>query len=87
MATKKNDIVALRVERLGWKKECVDALNEDIRNKFEKRKEAVDMYIDGYTLNEIESRTGIDKANIARYVNKCIERKSNEDDKNAVGYE
>lgn len=47
------------------------------REKYSARKKAVDMYIDGYEIKEIEKKTGIHHTKVIRLVEKCLEPDEN----------
>lgn len=71
MANKKYNLSMLKLERLEWKNVLIDVLDRTAKEIFLSRKNAVDMYIDGFTLREIEEKTNINKASIRMYVEKC----------------
>ena len=50
---------------------------EEKRELFRQQKRAVNMYIDGYSLNDISKNTGIIVQNILRLVNRCMKQKMN----------
>lgn len=84
MANKKYNLSTLKIERLEWKNVLVDVLDNTAREAFLSRKKAVDMYIDGFTLKEIEDKTNINKVSINKYVEKC--RAINPQDNQPYGY-
>jgi putative transposase len=84
MATKKLNIEILKVERENWKNVCEEVLVEEIKVIYIKRKEAVDMYIEGYSLTDINSKTGIDKSTVIKLLKKCLSY--NKDTGEVLGY-
>jgi Integrase core domain. len=72
MASKKYDISELQAFRDEWADIPVDVIPEKHRNIFQKRKNAIDMYIDGYKMSEIERHTSIKHSNLPKLLNKCI---------------
>ena len=76
-------LVELRQSRELWHDINIDALSDDIREKFVARKKAVDLYIDGVAPAVIVAETGISNSEIIRYVRKCIK---NGKDQCQVGY-
>lgn len=72
MRERKYNILELQQERLEWKTVYCDSLDADKRQVYLNRKKAVDMYIDGFKLNEITAQTGIFQQNIRGLVEKCI---------------
>lgn len=84
MACKKHDIEELQSIRCMWPDIPLDVVNEKHRSTFKSRKEAVDMYIDGYKMSEIEQRTGISHSLIPRLLNRCLVINSNGD---YIGYQ
>lgn len=71
MASKKYNINELKIARLSWKPVLEDALDENQREKYINRKNAVDMYIDGYELLKIQEFTKVNYTNISRLINRC----------------
>lgn len=72
MAIKKFDTEYLKNARKGWEELCEDALVPEKAEKYKKRKQAVDLYIDGYQVSKIEEITGIDESKIPSFVKKCL---------------
>lgn len=72
MASKKYDISELQVFHDEWTNIPVDAIPEKYRGIFQKRKMAIDMYIDGYKMSEIERCTSIKHSNLPKLLEKCI---------------
>ncbi len=70
----KLDLLELRQSREYWKEVNVEALSEEYREKYNKRKEAVDLYIDGVAPKNIIERTGIPGSEILRCTKRCIEK-------------
>lgn len=82
---KKNiDLPLLQKERIYWKTVEESCLNEREFLLYKKRKKAVDMYIDGYSIKEIKNETGLlGKSEAKRLLNKCI---STDENGNYYGY-
>jgi len=76
MASKKYNITELKKIRSQWVDIPVEAIPEEKRAVFEKRKKAVNMYIDGAKCTDIYDITGIDHTQISRLLEKCL--KTNE---------
>lgn len=72
MASKKYNIYDLRIMRQQWQEFPVEVIPENSLDLYKKRKEAVDMYIDGYKLSDIELKTGILHNRLPSLINKCI---------------
>lgn len=79
----KIDMIELRQNRASWKEVNVDALSNQMREKYLNRKKAVDLYIDGLALKYIAEKTGISNSEIIRYVRKCMLFDKNQEQ---VGY-
>ena len=77
MANRKFDRTELMDIRVIWPEPLAEAMSAERKALYEARKRAVDMYIDGETLEEINSKTGIDKSHIVKYVSKCCSRDGN----------
>jgi hypothetical protein len=73
MPSSKYDLYELKEIRKQWSDIPIDALPEDKRKAYISSKNAIDMYIDGCRLRDIEERTGVKSPNISRLVEKCIE--------------
>lgn len=58
--------------RQQWQEVPVEVIPENSLDLYKKRKEAVDMYIDGYKLSDIELKTGILHNRLPSLINKCI---------------
>ena len=74
MANKSYDIDEMKFIRNTWVDIPEEAVNEKVRSKFAKRKLAVNMYIDGYPVEDIEKTTGIVRTNLIRLLKKCMEK-------------
>lgn len=72
MASKKMNLTDLQEVRKRWKDIPLEVVPKNKVNLFKNRKQAVNMYIDGYTLKEIEKQTGIYASRIASLVKKCM---------------
>lgn len=73
MANKQHDIIQLNSIRKSWKTvnpECLDTKKAQI---FLNRKQAIDMYIDGYCLKDIEEVTSIKMTKYSVMIKKCME--------------
>ena len=68
----KLNILELRQSRELWMPVNIDALSQDVRSQYLKRKNAVDLYIDGNPLKQISEETGVLSCEIIRLVRKCI---------------
>lgn len=68
----KINLLELRLNREQWRNVKIDAIPEELRNKFENRKKAVDLYIDGISLKTISDLTGISSSEVIRQVRKCM---------------
>lgn len=84
MANKKYNLSELKLERLEWKNVLVEVLDDTAKDVFLSRQKAVDMYIDGFTLREIEDKTKINKVSISKYIERC--RSINPLDNKPYGY-
>lgn len=72
------NLIELRQNRELWENINIDALSDDIREKFMLRKKVVDLYIDGISPSIIAAKTGISNSEIVRYVRKCIKLGKNQ---------
>ncbi len=72
MANKKMNLTDLQEVRMRWNDIPLEVVPKDKVELFKNRKQAVNMYIDGYTLKEIEEQTGIYASRIASLVKKCM---------------
>lgn len=72
MASKKYGPEHLRPLRTSWKNIPTEALPLDKQTVYLSRKKAVDMYIDGNSLSEIEQTTGIKMAQVSKLIAKCV---------------
>ena len=72
MASKKYDLIALRADREEWIDLLVDVIPEQYREVYKQRKMAVDMYIDGYKISDIEERTKIKHSNLPKLLERCL---------------
>ena len=84
MAEKKLNIFELKQARVSWKSVLDECLDQESRQIFLKRKQAVDMYIDGQRLNDIFTETGISPTSVARLVKKCTQKSLNTNEE--LGY-
>lgn len=72
MAAKKYNIHDLQSLRQQWQEIPIEAIPEKNRSLYQKRKEAVDMYIDGYGLLDIERITGISQKHISTFIKNAL---------------
>ena len=71
MASKKHSLSELKIARLSWKNILEDALDPNNFDLYTRRKKAVDMYIDGMNVVQIEEDTKIHISSIGRLIDKC----------------
>jgi len=71
LAGKKYNLTELRLERPSWKKVLEDSLSPEKREIFQKRKNAVDMYIDGADNITIKQETDVHETKVNKWVAKC----------------
>lgn len=67
----KKDLNVVREMRNSWADINEEAMPEAERAVFLKRKQAVDLYIDGAALKMIEKQTGVRASEIIRFTDKC----------------
>lgn len=72
MASKKYDLIALRTDREDWIDIPVETIPEQYQEIYKQRKMAVDMYIDGYKMADIEERTTIKHSNFPKLLDRCL---------------
>ena len=72
MRMKKYDPAFLKEKSEAWEKPCIEAVSEDKRDLYQRRIQAVDMYADGYTVEEISKATGISHGHIHELIKKCL---------------
>lgn len=80
----KLNVLELRQSRELWTAVNIDALSQEARNQYLKRKNAVDLYIDGISPKKISEETGVLSCEVIRLVRKCIALNENQ---KTVGYE
>ena len=67
------DLLQLREERKYWKSVELSCLSDSQKNKYLNRKKAVDMYIEGYTTQQIMTATNLKgKSEAKRLLQKCL---------------
>lgn len=76
LASKKYDLFQLEEERKYWKTVNIDCLTNEVHSVYIQRKQAVDMYIDGYTLSAICNSLNCNPASPIKWIEKC--RKTDE---------
>ena len=74
MACRKMDVNELQEIRREWPELPPEVVPEDKRTDYIRRRKAVDMYIEGRKISDIESATGEHCSNIIRLVRKCISK-------------
>lgn len=67
------NLTDLQEVRKRWKDIPLEVVPKDKVEVFKQRKQAVDMYIDGFTLKEIEEETGIYASRIFPLVKRCMQ--------------
>lgn len=72
MRNKKYNLLELQSYKENWVPIKTDLWSQDKRNTYEKRKRAVDMYIDDYPAKTIFSETGINHDKVAKLIARCI---------------
>lgn len=72
MRERKYNILELREYRTNWADVHVDLLDDEQKDIYIKRKQAVDMYIDDIPLNRIMNLTNIARQKVPVLVGKCI---------------
>ena len=72
MACKKYDLTALQADREDWFDIPEEIIAENYREIYKRRKMAVDMYIDGCKIADIEERTSIRHSNLPRLLERCL---------------
>lgn len=77
------DLLFLRELRNYWEPIKTEALSDEDRKIYQKRKLAVDLYIDGCSVKSISEQTGFYSSEIIRLVRRCIQEC---DDGTTVGY-
>ena len=80
---KKYEIQTLQALSRDWAEVNVTGLPIEKQEKYFKRKKAVDMYIGGFSLKEIQKQTGISGCSVIKCIEKCI---STDIDGNICGY-
>lgn len=73
MANKKMNLTDLQEVRKRWKDIPLEVVPKDKVELFKNRKQAVNMYIDGFALKEIEEETGIYVSRIFPLVKRCMQ--------------
>ena len=83
MANKKHNLSELRKERLTWLYPLPGSLEVSMYGTYLLKKQAVDMYIDGERLSQIQKTTGIYASRIGHLVDDCLQT---EEDGSVAGY-
>ena len=84
MRNKKFNLLDLRRYRENWKEIKTELWSNDKRNLFVRRKKAVDMYIDDFSVQKIFNDTGIRSDKVAKLIERCI--KTDEETGEQYGY-
>ena len=71
MSKRVYDIKDIKEKQKDWEIIPLEVIPENYQKDFLNRKVAIDLYINGVTLKEIEKKTGIKKAIIFRLISKC----------------
>lgn len=66
------DLKDLKEKQKDWEIIPVEAIPENYQKDYQNRKLAIDLYISGVQLKEIEIKTGVKKTVIYRLLSKCI---------------
>ena len=83
MANKKKDINEYKMIRMTLQIVPPEMIEESKRADFNRNVMAVNMYVDGYTLNEITKETGVKSSNVGRLVERCF---ASDENGNVIGY-
>ena len=78
MANKKHNLYELRKLSKDWVEPIIEILPAVKKADYISKKNAVDMYLSGENIEDIESKTGISHTRIYGLVNKCLEYDNNE---------
>lgn len=77
MASKKYDLIALQADREDWIDIPPETISEQYQEIYRQRKIAVDMYIDGYKMADIEERTTVKHSNLPKLLERCLREDTN----------
>jgi len=77
MASRKYDLAALQADREEWTIIPEEVIADKYRDTYKRRKTAVDMYIDGCKISDIEERTSIKHSNLPRLLERCLGENEN----------
>lgn len=80
---KKWDLETLRRKRAEWESVNIEQMKPGCRERFEKSRLAVDLYIDGKSGREIRDRTGLGTTQVQRAIRSCI---TMDDEGHDLGY-
>lgn len=72
MRSKKYNLLDLRQDRENWSPIKTELWPYNKKDSYDKRKKAVDMYIDDFSAQEIFDVTGINHDKVAKFVARCI---------------
>ena len=73
MANKKHNLSELKKQRLSWPQPVPGSIEVSAYGTYLLKKQAVDMYIDGEKLSQIQKTTGIFASRIGHLVDDCLE--------------
>ena len=73
MQDRKFNLIELKSYQESWDDVCTDLMTKEELKTFISKKTAVDMYIVGKNVGDIENLTQIKKQNITKLINKCIQ--------------
>ena len=73
MASKKHNLTELREARKHWQEPIPDSIELSKYPGYLLRKQAVDMYIDGFGVAQIQKTTGIYATRLGQLIDKCME--------------
>lgn len=68
----KIDVLEARQMRETWKEVNIEVLQGENRTKYIKRKQAVDLYIDGLSPKTVAEQTGMSSSEVIRLVRRCM---------------
>ena len=83
MANKKYNLATLDRERQNWQQPIPGSYDVSVYSTYLLKKQAVDMYIDGERLSQIQKTTGIYASRIGHLVDDCLQT---EEDGSVAGY-
>jgi len=72
MRERKFNLIELSEQQKSWDVVCEDYLDETSKEIYRKRKLAVDLYIEGYSLREISKQSGIAYQSVYQFIERCL---------------